>query len=640
MKLQHKEDHLSIDRFNDIEIPDFTVLTGINGSGKSHLLRAIENGKVGIGNGGGIDVVYFNYESFRLEDESTYTPHQLTIERRQAWEFFNQSSNGNIVGNITRWKDDMGEDLETFKAIAKLNNKALWQLTMDDLPDANKGLFSKLKVYKHQVSNHFKTDRHLVNNNYAQGIFVLLKKLDFSIDEIDEESFKQFYKAYSFENDFLPKQLGKSFTDYYSRYEGNQYYGFRNEKHSGRHPVLTSQEFVERYGEKPWDLTNEILKKFGTLPYRVNSPEGIERDDTYQLQLLHTAKEGVRPQFSELSSGERTLIALVASIYKSSSDSHFPDVLLLDEIDASLHPSMIKNLLDVVNEVFLQKSMKVVLATHSPTMIALAPNESIYVVNSSGENRIEKKSREDALNILTEGFATLNEGKVLFEQIISSSKDVVLFVEGKTDVKHLKTAAKKLEIHGDSFDIFHCRNADKLRQFLVGIPSGIFENKKIVGIFDYDDEGIKNIKKIGEEIEENKQYKVRDMGNVYAITLPCPDSEFEKHRNCPIEFLYPEEILREQENFITRRELGDVTKNLNQSEWPNQEQLNQKTELYYFRVSDGETSKKEFADYVTKLDPDKFESFKTVFKKIEELTEIAHKRAKPANRRQAERKYG
>ena len=40
MNLKFLEEHLSIKQFNDVELKDFTVLTGLNGSGKSHLLQA------------------------------------------------------------------------------------------------------------------------------------------------------------------------------------------------------------------------------------------------------------------------------------------------------------------------------------------------------------------------------------------------------------------------------------------------------------------------------------------------------------------------------------------------------------------------------------------------------------------------
>lgn len=46
MQLSFAHPHLSISAFPPVEIPAFTVIIGLNGSGKSHLLQAIANGQV------------------------------------------------------------------------------------------------------------------------------------------------------------------------------------------------------------------------------------------------------------------------------------------------------------------------------------------------------------------------------------------------------------------------------------------------------------------------------------------------------------------------------------------------------------------------------------------------------------------
>ena len=88
-----------------------------------------------------------------------------------------------------------------------------------------------------------------------------------------------------------------------------------------------------------------------------------------------------------------------------------------------------ENLLNVLNEVFVKENnVKVVLATHSPSTIALAEESNIYVVNRDGQNRIEKQNRQEALKILSEGFITLDEGLQIFDQF--SKKELTLFTEG------------------------------------------------------------------------------------------------------------------------------------------------------------------------------------------------------------------
>ena len=46
MKLKQNQQYLSITNFAPVELPDFTVLTGGNGAGKTHLLEAISKGNV------------------------------------------------------------------------------------------------------------------------------------------------------------------------------------------------------------------------------------------------------------------------------------------------------------------------------------------------------------------------------------------------------------------------------------------------------------------------------------------------------------------------------------------------------------------------------------------------------------------
>ena len=122
-------------------------------------------------------------------------------------------------------------------------------------------------------------------------------------------------------------------------------------------------------------------------------------------------------------------MALVASIYKSSSDKIFPDVLLLDEVDASLHPTMIKNMLNTIEKIFLTRGVKIILVSHSPTTIALAPEESIFLMNKSGLNRVEKKSKSEALSILTQGYATIDEGLKLFDEV--AKNEITIITEGE-----------------------------------------------------------------------------------------------------------------------------------------------------------------------------------------------------------------
>jgi len=426
LQLQFKKVHKSIDQFNTIELSDFVVLTGVNGSGKSHLLEAIEKQHATIPDMERAHIVLFDYETFKLDNESTCNAHQLSSERESAWQFHQTQ----IKNSVQSWRSDLGKNYETLKKSCETEKKGFWSLTSNTL-----------LRYKQQFTNFFNS-RNFKSNPHAQSIFSLAKKVPYSIDEIQHADFLRLYKPFVFKNDFLPNQLGKIFWDYYVKYRNNQVNEFENEKHGKDYEVLSEEEFIKAHGEKPWESINQILEKFDTLHYKVNSPEGTDCFGEFILKLKHTENENLEIEFSSLSSGERVLMALVASVYKTSSDKLFPDIILLDEVDASLHPSMMKNMLEVIERIFLKQSVKVILVTHSPTTIALAPEDSIYIMNRSGRNRIEKKTKQEALSILTQGYATIEQGLKLFDEVARSSLTII------TEGKNTRLISKALEVHG------------------------------------------------------------------------------------------------------------------------------------------------------------------------------------------------
>ena len=77
--------------------------------------------------------------------------------------------------------------------------------------------------------------------------------------------------------------------------------------------------------------------------------------------------------------------------------------------------------------------------THSPSTIALVPEESVFVMRGKNEEgkRLEKTTKEKALDTLTEGFITLERGLSLFDQISRSSLSII--TEGN-NTRYIKKA--------------------------------------------------------------------------------------------------------------------------------------------------------------------------------------------------------
>ncbi len=173
ISLKHNKDHLSITAFNDTPIPDFVVLTGVNGAGKTHLLKAIENGDVQLAGLNKPRIIYFNYETFRMENESTFEARSLTTERKKAWELFIEPQNANFKGHVLSYKSNLGSSYQELATIAQAKQKSLWQLEVTDVND--KALYEKLQNYRNSVEEYVRNNNHLKSNEQAKAILTLIK---------------------------------------------------------------------------------------------------------------------------------------------------------------------------------------------------------------------------------------------------------------------------------------------------------------------------------------------------------------------------------------------------------------------------------------------------------------------------------
>lgn len=199
----------------------------------------------------------------------------------------------------------------------------------------------------------------------------------------------------------------------------------------------TRDQAIESLGPAPWELVNEILQAAG-FPYRVLAPAG-KLLDVYRLELRSDTGATIPP--ANLSSGEKSLLSVALWLYNSQHHNRFPRLLLLDEPDANLHPSMARHFLAVLKDVLVEKHhVRVILTTHSPTTVALAPEASLFEM-SRHEPRIRKPvSKQASIGLLTSGFVT-----------VSPATRYVL-VEDRDDVAFYETVRDILSDYGPSLD--------------------------------------------------------------------------------------------------------------------------------------------------------------------------------------------
>ncbi len=116
-------------------------------------------------------------------------------------------------------------------------------------------------------------------------------------------------------------------------------------------------------------------------------------------------------------------MGLVVWLYSSQHHKRFPRLLLMDEPDAHLHPSMTRHFLSVVKDVLVDKyGVRTILTTHSPSTIALAPFDSIFEMSRGSERIVPSASKARTIGLLTSGLVT-----------VSATTRYVL-VEDETDV--------------------------------------------------------------------------------------------------------------------------------------------------------------------------------------------------------------
>lgn len=573
MELKHTIDYLSITQFKDVKLPKLTILTGLNGAGKTHFLTAIKKGYINIENIQSSEIADFSNITFSLDNEPVISIAEIQAERSEMFDVIEKKLN---LKNNHHVKS-IEPILHKLIPYCTLNNYSFYELSQND--------FSKLdclELYS-EYSNYINLVTALINsrsnqNNIAKELIKILKFIKKPIEDLTREELDNVHIPLKHKNDFLIIELGRIFTDYWRKFEQNQYNSFRNKTNNESHKIFTTDEFDKEFGKKPWDLINEILLQFGSLDYKVTNPEGIERGHQFQLRLVNTKDPNIIIGFENLSSGERIMMALVSSIYKSMIDRKFPKLLLLDEIDASLHPSMSKLMLDVIENEFVNKNnIDVILVTHSPSTIALAPENSIYVMTKNSEERIVKSTNKEALDILTEGFASLtnDETNLKVSYNISKASDYVLLTEGITDRIILESSWIKLEKTEQNFDIQDCFDAGFLRNLFTRKEIfANYPNKTFISIFDFDKEGFDAWNTFGKDqydIIETDPYKClvkkSKKYNAYIMLLPVPNNDiqkqviknnmetFENNSHMPIELLF-HEVGKLKDKFTNETQVG------------------------------------------------------------------------------------
>lgn len=360
----------SITTFDWNNIPEFAVITGINGTGKSQLLELIHN-------------TVISNPKFPSRVEIT----GKTIRRNE------------VTYLRGEWHLDATSrvSLATIQGIREgLYNEFLNSANNPGLPDNRIRVFEAFEEIKRAFGKN---------------------QTDISIEE-----FNQAFPEILVENENqLSTKIGEIFLIY------------RLDEIDLLSKHCPEAEINDKLGEKPWNVLRRILET-AKLPFNINDPSTNSLRDPFHLKLTHQISNEDVP-FYDLSSGEKVLMSLMFYLYNSQEKGVFPRLFLLDEPDAHLHPTMSHQFINVMKKILVDElGVQVIMTTHSPSTIALAPEEAIFVAYREGE-RIRKVNKDAALKLLTSGVPSFSVNYENRRQV---------FVESKYDVYYYEKIYRKI----------------------------------------------------------------------------------------------------------------------------------------------------------------------------------------------------
>lgn len=447
MIIKFKGEYKSLGDFESEILNPFSVITGKNGCGKSQLVELIDK-KV----------------NKQLDALCTLT-FKPKMDRIQIGGIAN--SNLSALTN-SNWLQSIDDHLNNFKHLRK-NTKLLgelliendiWPTEYNSSPEFPEEILfignDLIRNSFNEISSSRVGDKmsipHIIDELWRHSVFSESKRKGFVLAKFVSK-FRNKKISDLIENDFYlspipdylleePKLFGSllefAFYNYAKRRDLNDRLFFHKEKYGDNNDAVSDIEFINT-NIPPWDFINKILQE-NNLSFKF---KGIERQDfspdaNISFQLIKTTT-GKDIELQNLSSGEKVIIGLIIKLFTSSyynDKLQFPELIVLDEPDAHLHPEMSKLLLDVLNKTFVQElNIRVIMITHSPSTIALCPDDSIYQLKNEPVTSLQKIEKNDALELLTNFIPTLS---------IDYKNHKQIFVESPTDVYYYQTIFNKL----------------------------------------------------------------------------------------------------------------------------------------------------------------------------------------------------
>ncbi|MCE7053039.1 ATP-binding protein [Algoriphagus sp. AGSA1] len=424
MKIEVIDTFKSVGQFTWDNIPSLSIITGLNGAGKSQLLELIRTKP---------DIV-------QTDDNIIYKPEDITFWNSDGGRFPN--SNSFQIYDLVAFAATLRDYADPLKKILQENARNSLQFKGQD--QQMQQAFSRLNINVKGREDELikaieiRSGKAFVNMGFEEVMYHFPEHLFLDSDNISNDRIETLFYMYHFRKS-MDIKFGNDVADYQT---------------------------------PPWELLNQVFE-ISNLPFEIDNPTHIPIDFdvknlntyikpepkyAYSIKLKHKLLNKTI-DFKDISSGEKTIMSLAFLHYYAQNKKSYKKLLLLDEPDAHLHPSLTKQFLEVVNKFLIkQYGAKVIMTTHSPSTIGLCDEESIFIM-SKDPTKIEKQTRSNSINYLTSGVPTLSSIVDNRRYVLVEDKDDVSFytrlynlfskeISSEISLVFIPVSAKKLNKSG------------------------------------------------------------------------------------------------------------------------------------------------------------------------------------------------
>ena len=456
MNIGLEQKYKSIANLTTEELPDLAILIGRNGAGKTQLLEALNEGQAVIPGIGVDEIELYNMVSFRAPNSNEANRHSNQFAQQTADAFLLPTPDSQApIETAAAIFDQYTAEVERDKGVDALET-FLFDLRaeIDQIPDftvfaaSSQGSPYKQLLYQ-QVLRLFVTPEpsrqgrrpppNSFNGNQAALISAAMKLSGKFPHELTHDDIM---RASHYEGNTLTNSISAVFTTY--KVDQFIWAHKRIEKEQVNFSELISQ-YRTMY-PPPWQTLRQILSKmrdeagdYGLFDFDFSDPDDYELHMGNYEQFSFKAEmtnrtTAARYELDSLSSGERVLMALCLASFNQYLGRRFPKLLLLDEVDAVLHPSMVAALVRTLKAQFVPRGIRVLMTSHSPMTIAALDDTDIFnVVRTGGNVSISRTTKTEAISELSEGLATVDVGLRI---AASNEARVTILTEGH-NTKHL-----------------------------------------------------------------------------------------------------------------------------------------------------------------------------------------------------------